>query len=315
MSRDYEPVSPPKSGGKTIRNILILILFAFVGGVVATGWAVTNFDILGSKLDGTDAVDTSAVPVSIDANAAGAEEVIVDQPETIPAAALPVPAKIESNIERALTARVADLEDRLSRINVQAQAASGNAARAEGLLIAFAARRALDTGSPLGYIEGQLRLRFGNAQPKAVNTIINAANNPVTLEELRSQLDDLGPTLTTGSSGEGFWTDLSKEVSEIFVLRKEGTPSPAPQKRLLRAKRYLEAGNVDAAYAEIKLMPGVDEANAWVNQARRYTEARRGLDLIETAAILETKQLRASDGKRVEQPSPLAPADTPAVVE
>src|SRR3546814_8195783 len=97
------------------------------------------------------------------------------------------PPVIEGAHAAALTTRVSELEDRIPRINVQAQAASGNAARAEGLLIAFAARRALDTGGPLGYIEGQLRLRFGRAQPRAVATIINAAREPVTLQDLQDR--------------------------------------------------------------------------------------------------------------------------------
>ena len=43
-------------------------------------------------------------------------------------------------------ARVAELEQRLSRLNLEAASASGNASRAEGLLVAFAVRRALDRG-------------------------------------------------------------------------------------------------------------------------------------------------------------------------
>src|SRR3546814_10207214 len=60
----------------------------------------------------------------------------------------------------ALAARVAELEQRLSRITLQAESASGNASRAEGLLVAFAVRRALDRGLSLGYLDAQLRLRF-----------------------------------------------------------------------------------------------------------------------------------------------------------
>jgi hypothetical protein len=41
--------------------------------------------------------------------------------------------------------------------------------------------------------------------------------------------------------------------------------------------------------------------------ARRYLEARRALDLIETAAILEPRQLRTTEGASVAQTSPLAP--------
>src|SRR6187431_1746543 len=49
-----------------------------------------------------------------------------------------------------LDQRIAEMEQRLARIDVQADAAAGNAARAEGLLIAFAARRAVERGDRLG---------------------------------------------------------------------------------------------------------------------------------------------------------------------
>ena len=86
---------------------------------------------------------------------------------------------------------------------------------------------------------------------------------------------------------------------------------PAPQQRLNRAKRYVENGNVDAAIAEIDKLPGSDGGDElvaqWMEKARRYNEARRALDVIETAAILEPQQLRTAEGRRVDQPSPLAP--------
>src|SRR5690606_13790969 len=47
--------------------------------------------------------------------------------------------------------RVAAMEQRLTRLDLQSQAAAGNAARAEGMLIAFAARRSLERGQPLGF--------------------------------------------------------------------------------------------------------------------------------------------------------------------
>src|SRR3546814_12596719 len=81
----------------------------------------------------------------------------------------------------------------MERSTLQAASASGNATRAEGLLIAFAARRALDRGLSLGYLEAQLRLRFGDDQPNAVKTIIDTARDPITLEQLRSKLDPMAP--------------------------------------------------------------------------------------------------------------------------
>ncbi len=316
MSRDYERLSPSAGKSNLTRNVLILMVVAFIGGVILTGWILSRYNPFDSESDTEaaaivdgDGAQAVADPATALANRIDADGSVLPAPaqtaEASPAATL------TPDLERALAVRVADLEDRLSRINVQAQAASGNAARAEGLLIAFAARRALDRGSPLGYIDPQLRLRFGDAQPKAVTTIVNASRQPVTLEELSAGLDELGPTLMTGSSGAGFWADFQRELSELFVIRREGTPSPAPQQRLTRAKRYVETGNVDAAIAEIEKLAGVqddEDAAEWMEKARRYNEARRALDVIETAAILEPQQLRTAEGEKVDQPSPLAPA-------
>tara|TARA_R110001606_G_scaffold27837_4_gene88774 strand:+ start:1655 stop:2623 length:969 start_codon:yes stop_codon:yes gene_type:complete len=316
MSRDYERLSPSTGKSNLTRNVLILMVVAFIGGAILTGWILSRYN----PFDSSSEAETAAVAnragtgsKATDPATALANRIDADGSVLPPAAQSSETAAtaLTPELERALAARVADLEDRLSRINVQAQAASGNAARAEGLLIAFAARRALDRGSPLGYIDPQLRLRFGDAQPKAVTTIVNASREPVTLEELSAGLDELGPALTTGSSGAGFWADFQRELAELFVIRRQGTPSPAPHQRLIRAKRYVETGNVDAAIAEVEKLTGIEQdedALQWMEKARRYNEARRALDVIETAAILEPQKLRAADGEKVAQPSPLAPS-------
>ncbi len=206
-----------------------------------------------------------------------------------------------------LDTRVVQLEERLNRITVEAQSASSNAARAEGLLVAFAARRALDSGTPLGYIEGQLRLRFGQAQPRAVATIINAAREPITLVDLRAGLLDVSNAVTVNPPGVSWWTALEHEARELVTIRKVSTPSPRPLAALDRALRYIEAGRVSSSLAEVEQMPGKAAADRWMQTARRYLEAHRALDLIETAAILEPRQLRASDGSIVARTSPLAP--------
>ena len=314
MSRDYEPISATADRKHGVRNIVILLLVAFIGGVIATGWAASKFHLFGDAEPTTQeaAADVAAAGTAPKPPAAAALDKRIQPDGTVSPPAVQVPQSamsIDSDQERALSRRVADLEDRLSRINVQAQAASGNAARAEGLLIAFAARRALDRGSPLGYIEDQLKLRFGAAQPVAVTTIINASKTPVTLDQLRNQLDEIAPELTTGSDEPGFWAGFSKELRELFVVRREGSASPAPEQRLERARRYLETGRVEAALAEVSRLPGEEEAQNWITLAKRYIDARRALDLIETAAILEPRELRTSAGTQVTEPSPLAPAD------
>lgn len=211
---------------------------------------------------------------------------------------------LSTDAAQMLDGRVVQLEERLNRITVEAQAASGNAARAEGLLVAFAARRSLDSGMPLGYVEGQLRLRFGQAQPRAVATIINAAREPVTLADLRGGLSNVADQLTTPGQQTSWWEALEHEARELVTIRRASTPSPRPEAAMERALRYIDAGRVSAALTEVETMPGRAAADRWMQFARRYIEARRALDLIETAAILEPRQLRTMDGALVPPTSP-----------
>jgi hypothetical protein len=202
---------------------------------------------------------------------------------------------------QSLDSRIAQLEERLTRITVEAQAASGNASRAEGLLIAFAARRALDTGAPLGYLEGQLRLRFGQGQPRAVAAIITAAREPITLVDLRAGLNAISDRVTRVPADAGWWSALEREARELVTIRKATTPSARPEVAMDRALRYIDGGRVAAALAEVERMPGRAAADRWMQAARRYMEARRALDLVETAAILEPRPLGVTSASPAEQ--------------
>lgn len=216
--------------------------------------------------------------------------------------------------EAALSARLSDLEARAATIDSQAQAASGNATRAEGLLIAFAARRALDRGLGLGYIEGQLRERFGATQPRAVATVIQASRAPVTIEDLRLGLTSIAPDLMTSSRSQGWWASFRGAFSNLIVIRKADTPSPRPTDRLERARRLLDGGQVEAALAEVSQLPGASKADAWTSAARRYVEARHALDVIETAAIMgQARQPALETQPQPPQPAPAAnPPANPA---
>jgi len=185
--------------------------------------------------------------------------------------------------------RVAALEARIGQVDTQSRAAVGNADRAEGLLVAFAARRALDRGVALGFLEALLRQRFGETQPQAVGMVILAARDPVTLQELQGGLQQLGPLLTGAGPNQSWWGAFRGELGSLITVRREGTPSPVPAERLARATRWLESGEVAPALAEVQRMPGAEHAQDWVMRARRYVSARRALDTIETAALLEPR--------------------------
>ncbi|MDE0945434.1 MAG: hypothetical protein OSA39_01090 [Sphingobium sp.] len=268
------PATPPPARRRSILPLATLVLLAFVIGVALTVWAWPKIQ---QRWNGQSTRPVAAMPQA-----------------GTPSPAI-APNAMSASSAQMLDARVAALDERLTRITVEAQAASGNAARAEGLLIAFAARRALDNGGSLGYIEAQLRSRFGQAQPRAVATIINAAREPVTLADLRVGLTDLGDQLTTPPVESDWWDAIAHEARELVTIRKASAPSPRPQAALERAVRYLDGGRVSAALAEIERMPGRAAADRWLQFARRYLEARRALDLIETAAILEPRPLRSID--------------------
>ena len=80
--------------------------------------------------------------------------------------------------------RVAQLEGRLSQVENAAQRTESFAGRADALVVAFAARRAIDRGVALGYLENLLVDRFGSRHQRAVATIITASHRPVQLDDL-----------------------------------------------------------------------------------------------------------------------------------
>lgn len=200
--------------------------------------------------------------------------------------------------------RLAAAEQRLARLDLQSQAAAGNAARAEGLLIAFATRRSINRGAELGYLADQLRLRFGDALPNAVDTVIGFSRDPVTLDVLVARLEGLAPRLED-QTDQPFFDRISSEISGLFVVRRDSTPSPQPARRMERARFFLESGRVDRAIEEVRNLPGAAGAQRWIRDAERYASAQRALDLIETSAVLEPRRLRDGTGSRIEQPSPV----------
>jgi hypothetical protein len=148
-----------------------------------------------------------------------------------------------------------------------------------------AARRALNRGQPLGYLEGQLRSRFGASQPKEVAAIVNAARAPLTIEDLHMALDTIAPRLASGNPDESWWRVFRRTIGDLVVLRRDSTPSPRPADRLERARRALRAGQVEVALAEVQRLPGAKNGESWMAAAKRYVEAQRALATLEEAAL------------------------------
>jgi len=215
------------------------------------------------------------------------------QPLQVVRQAPPAPAQaaVSDPLAAADAARIASIESRLGAIESQAQAAAGSAGRADAMLVAFAARRAIDRGVALGYLEPLLVQRFGAAHQAAVATVVTASRDPVRLDSLIAEYEALGPSLRGGGPEESWWNAFRRELGTIVSVHRADTPSPQPQARYDRALARLEGGEVDAALAETMRLPGAANANKWIVRARRYIAAHRALDEIESAALLGNPSL------------------------
>ncbi len=198
----------------------------------------------------------------------------------------PQPLAPTATADASSAAKVTELEGRLRVVENATRRTAGAAGRADALLVAFATRRAIDRGVPLGYLETLLADRFGAQYPRAVAAIITASRDPVTLDSLIADYERLGPALRRGAPDESLWQSFRREMGSLIAVRRASAPSGKPQARYERALEQLQNGQADAALAETMRLPGAARAEDWVTRARRYVVAHRSLDEVESAALL-----------------------------
>ena len=182
--------------------------------------------------------------------------------------------------------RIADLENRVARVENATARAEGSAGRADALVIAFAARRAIDRGVALGFLENLLVARFGAQHQQAVATIITGSHQPIRLDDLTAEYDTLGPDLRRGGPQDSWWTNFKRELGSMVELHSAAHPAANADARYVRAQQRLASGDVDQALAETMRLPGASRAGDWINKARRYIMVHRALDEIESAALM-----------------------------
>ena len=272
-----DPAPQIQTSTRSRSGVIFVVLLAFLLGALLVAWAGSRGYL--DRFQPTPEASGTSEPALVTND----EGVLPETAATTTRATKPTPEELETI--GTLEGRLAMLEDRLSRIDQQTDSASGNATRAEGLLIAFAARRMIDRGEPLSYVADQLRLRFANAQPRAVQTIIDFSKNPVTIDELRARLEALSPELSLTDQKQSLWERARREVSSLFAVHRDSSALLTPQARIERAGVMLTA--------------------------RRYQEAQQALDLLETTAMLEPRRLQDAEGNKVDQPSPLASPTVP----
>ena len=289
LNRREASSGPHRSAGRW-GAVLLMTLVGFAAGGGAVGWMVLRGDGHGLSWRHLLTPPAAVAPPSAPATATGSA----------------VPGDVLAS-QTLLDARILTAEQRLDRLDMQATAAAGNAARAEGLLVAFATRRVIERGATLGYLEDQLKLRFGDAQPHAVATLIADARNPVTQDMLAARLQMMANHGDDAPSSETLWQRTQRTLSDMLIIRRDNASGPTPAARADHALAALHEGAIDTAIADVQRLPPTRETAAWMTDARRYAEAEAALDRIETAALLEPHTLGDGAGHKVNQPSPLGP--------
>ncbi len=248
---------------------LLIALVLILCGAAAATWGLAHFRPAARFLGVTEPSEQSAPPAS----RAGSPVVSQPAPMTAP------PQRIEDQ-------KIADLESRVSRVENATARAEGSAGRADALVIAFAARRAVDRGVALGYLENLLVDRFGAQHRAAVATVITTSRQPVRLDDLITEYDLLGKDLRRGGPQDSWWTNFQRQFGELVEIHSVDQPATNPDATYERARQRLVSGNVDQALAEVMRLPGASRGADWVAKARRYIAAHRALDEIESAALL-----------------------------
>ena len=266
---DPAPYSTPPR--RSMRSLLIGFAITFVLGLVAMGWLLTNTRM------GQDFV------------APAAEQPYALAPTVPAAAAVATPALPSTAPLPDQAARLAAIEARLAQVESRA-AASGNggSARAESLLVAFATRRAVDRGAPLGRFEQELIALFGPSHSGAVGAIQAALRAPVTLEGLNKELQDLTQQLSGKPKESGWWSGVTEGFASLLVVRRTEAELMDPVVRVEEARNALSRGDVKAAITDLEALPNRAAAAGWIASAKRYAEAQRALDEIEAAAFAES---------------------------
>ena len=216
--------------------------------------------------------------------APGVPEQQVMQTSTPLAVAPPAPR--EEPASAAQDVRIASLENRLAKVENATQRAEGSAGRADALVMAFAARRAIDRGVALGYLENLLAERFGSQHQAAVATIVTSSRQPVRLNDLISEYETLEADLRRGGPQDSWWTNFKRELGSVVEVHRAERPAVNAEARYNRALQRLSTGDVDQALAETMRLPGAARAGDWTGKARRYVAVHRALDEIESAALL-----------------------------
>lgn len=289
MNANYEKIKPTPGGGMKFRTIAALGLFIFVCGAVAAGWVMTKYDLFQPSIatdnigNANNAVVTANQP---DSQNADTPDAVSNSVKSVTDQNRPDQNRPGQNQQNEIAPNIIDQNGgNFNNGFNNGPSQSNQEGRTEAMLVAFAARRAMDKGAPLDYVENPLLSLFGRSNPKEVAIIVEASEKPVRLSVLQNQLETATEILLSQDNDASQWEKFKQEMRTLFVIRKAGTQPAQPERRLARIKIALAERDVQTAVAEMKEMPGAAKAQKWIDLANRYILIQNALDSIEKTAI------------------------------
>jgi hypothetical protein len=166
---------------------------------------------------------------------------------------------------------------------IPAQPVVADSARTEAMLLSIATRRAVENGKPLGDLLPRLQKTFGQTHPKALATLSETGEQPLSNAALLSEFEQFAPKLVR-PAGTG-WPRIQYEFTTMFILRRGDQAISPSTARLARVRQNLIAGDVAAALRLVRAMPGAANGADWIVKAQKAVTVMDALDSIDRAAI------------------------------
>lgn len=273
--------NPRGSGGVGWKGVTAISFIVLVGGLILAGWIITRFDLWPAE---------ESPPQQL------AEQDNSDSPP-------PGEGKDTDASSLQVAKKVEQLERRLDKIGDNANGVPAFSPSQGPVATALRARRLAESGKPLGFVEDQLGLHFGDSHPDAVGAIQAYARSPVPFADVSKDLVRRGDAMIGRGGDTPLWQQLQREFSGIFKIRKRGEPSSKPTRILQRAQEAIAGGDLEMAIVEIEQLQENDATRQWLVDARRFMKMKKALDIVENAALakLPVQQLQPS-------PSPISPS-------
>jgi hypothetical protein len=166
---------------------------------------------------------------------------------------------------------------------IPTQPVVADSAHTEAMLLAIAARRAIENGKPLGGLLPRLQTTFGQTQAQALATLAAAGESPLSNAVLLAEFEEIAPKLSR-PAGTG-WARIQYELSTLFVLRRSDRAQSPSAARILRIKQNLMAGETPTALRLVRALPGAPNAADWIAKAQKAIAVKGALDTLDRAAI------------------------------